>query len=308
MKVLCIASTDSANVGFLLSQALNSIGVESRAVAIFPAPRPEGLSAEEMTKYQIAKIAVDYDVIQFMHSTWIDLKIDLKDKLISVFHGGYKYRNTPKETAAFWNKKAGLQLVQTGDLLGLGVENEEWFLPPVDTDLLYPIDSINEKLKVLHCPSKPIKKGTEPFRKVMLRLSKDKNLKGKFTWEIGSKVNWKKNIHRMSMCDIYFDACLLKIKGNPYGFWGMAALEAAALGKVVVTHFAHKEKEYIERYGMHYLQVANDMKQLRERMLYLLNNPEEVPRLQKETREWVVRNHSMSVVGNRLKELYEKYI
>lgn len=307
MKVLFVANKDSANMGFLLAQALRSVYIEARSLAYRPAPRPPGIHSLKAIRSQMIEQVKHYDVIQFMHTEYIDLG-NLKGKLISVFHGGYVYRNNPKEATDFWNKKAHCQLVQTGDLLGLGAKNEEWLLPPVDTDLLKPNFKLNKKPYILHCPSVPKKKGTEPFKRLMTRIQNGWKLKDMFRWKVGEKTAWAKNIERIRNCDIYFDACQPKLRGKPYGFWGMSALEAAALGKVVVTHFAHKEKEYVERYGTHPLQVANNMKAVREQLMHLLTHQEEIPSLQKKTREWAVRNHSMKVVGERLKEIYRRYI
>jgi len=179
-------------------------------------------------------------------------------------------------------------------------------LPPVDTDYLFFENKINELRQVLHCPSNFEKKGTSQFITTMTELEKSIP---NFRWSVGDRVNWYTNIDRIRDCDIYFDACQPILRGKPYGFWGMAALEAAALGKVVITHFNHNEKRYIKLYGKHPLQVANNFNEVKERIIECLTmNETDLKNLQSKTRQWVVKNHSLKVVGKRLRDIYRRYI
>lgn len=315
MKVLLVvAGKDWANLGYILGEALKSVGVEAFCVA------------QKSHHYRYSKSAYIYknqnelktygkwaDILQFMHSRNVDLNIGNQfdgRKGIAVFHGGSDYRNSPTGYNSFWNKKVGLTLIQTADLLGLGAANEVWFLPPIDTNALQPNYNRRSNKKVIaHYPSRASVKGTNEFNKLMGKLSKDPNLKNKFVYDYGTNLSWSENIKRLAVCDIYFDACQPYIGDKPYGFWGMAALEASALGKVVLTHFNYNQERYLNEYGQHNLKITNSMEDVERHIRKLiLMDDETFKKEQEKTRAWVVEQHSYKVVGARLVDIYNEYL
>ncbi len=314
MKVLIITKSDWANVGYSIDMALRSVGVDS--ICLKKARHGLGYSkqAEVGNVEAFKKHAYEADILQFMHSDPVSLGIEDQYKVnkgISVFHGGSKYRGAPDKINDFWNNKIELALIQTGDLLNKGAKNEVWFLPPIDTDELQPVysRSVNNKRVIAHCPSRGYKKGTDEFNEIMKRFENDPKLKNKFVYKFGKRTNWPSNIERMKGSDIYFDACCPKLYGKTYGEWGISALEACCLGKVVVSHFLSVER-YRKEYGKECLiQHANNMKQVEQQMRRLILMPEEeFSNLQKRTREWAVENHSYKVVGKKLIDIYNKYL
>lgn len=311
MKVLFISRTDWANVGGSLAKCLNSVGVEAVSVCKRLHKHHYGDSSIIYKNEKELRDLIDkHDIIQFMHSEYIETGHTLKDKCIVVYHGGSDYRIKHKELLKFWNGKAKVHLIQTADLLGLGAEPEEWFLPPVDTDRIRPNykRTVSGKKVIMHCPSNPHKKGTKEFNVIIDKLKDVPTLKDKFIYEYGHKINWTENIKRKSTCDVYFDACKPILEGKPYGFWGIAALESAALGKIVITHFNHNQEEYVKRYGPYNLKIANSMDEVERQIVnHILMDDKEFKVEQKKTREWVVKNHSMKVTGQRLVDIYNKY-
>lgn len=314
MKVLIVAKTDWANVGYNLDMALRSIGVDSICLQKGRHKLRYSKEAAVYTKNELRHYAEKADILQFMHSENIDLGIKNQfdgRKGVAVFHGGSAYRLDPDRFNKFWNNKAGVTLIQTGDLLGKGAKNGVWFMPSIDTEELKPIYSraIPGKRIIAHCPSRADKKGTEEFNALMKKLKNDPKLKNKFIYEYGKRIAWGTNIKRMSRCDIYFDACCPILQGSAYGEWGVSALEASCLGKVVVSHFLSVGR-YRKRFGKECLiQHANNMKEVEQQMRRLILMPEdEFSSLQKKTREWVVENHSYKVVGKRLVDIYNKYL
>lgn len=307
ITVLMISRTDWANMGAILSKSLRSIGVESRSICFKPHELAYDECSEIVNKKQAIKLFRRYDVIQFMHSVFVDLDCALGNKNIFVFHGGSGYRKYHRELLKFWKGAAKAHIIQTADLLHLGARPEEWLLPPVDTVRIQPCYANNKKRVLMHCPSMPRVKGTEDFHKVIEKLEQSEIGKD-FEYRYGETTSWGNNIERISDCDIYFDACQLEIEGRPYGFWGMSALEAAALGKVVITHFNHNQEEYCKQYGKHNLKIANSMAQVEEQLIkHITMDEEDFREEQRKTRRWVERNHSMKAIGARLLAIYEKY-
>lgn len=313
MKVLIVVRKDYGNVGHNLDMSLRSVGVDSICLKKVRHPLKYLKQAEGYNEKTLKHHAERADIIQFMHSENTSLGIGKQfggRKGIAVYHGGSTYRHSPQIYNKLWNDRAGVALIQTGDLLDKGAKNQIWFLPPVDTEYLKPSYGrvIGNKRIIAHCPSTRVK-GTVEFDKIMVELKNDPKLKDKFVYERGKRINWAPNIERVRRCDIYFDACCLKIKARPYGEWGISALEASCLGKVVVSHFLSVDR-YKKEFGKECLiQHANSMKEVKQQMRRLILMPEgEFTNLQKRTRAWVVENHSYKVIGERLVNIYNKHL
>jgi hypothetical protein len=108
----------------------------------------------------------------------------------------------------------------------------------------------------------------------------------------------------------YIEACSpiqnFQNKQLKYGEWGVSAIEAAALGKIVITHFL-SHKKYEQVYGQHELCVANTPSDIAVHLESLLElSDDELLKRRKATRSWVEKFHSFKAVGTRLKEeIYE---
>jgi len=84
--------------------------------------------------------------------------------------------------------------------------------------------------------------------------------------------------------------------------WSIAALEAAALGKIVITNFVYGRGMYESAYGPHKLQVANTEEELEEAIIRLLSmSDDELVQLKQDTLDWVTKAHSLKAIGNRIK-------
>ena len=310
MKVLILALRDWAGVGNLLTQSLCSVGIDAR----FYVGRPT-LYKHPRTSIGINEainFSKECDIIQYMHSEKVPINVDLTNKKIVVFHGGGKFRWGSNKVCKIFNGIVDCSLIQTHDLLGLGAKNEKWLLPPIDTEEIQPVYSTRgKKIIVGHYPSSRKTKGSDRIEKII------KNIKNKvpdFEYRCSYKrVPWKKQIKRMSTVDIYIERMSLKGKGKRgkdklarTGVWGMTALEAAALGKIVVTNFIG-HKRYRKEYGNCSLQICNSETSMENTLVRLLSTPKKnLLDLKKKTRRWVEDYHSFEVIGNRLRRIYEE--
>jgi hypothetical protein len=184
MNVLIVSKADWANVGYSLERALRAAGVEAKSVKArghaFSYPQQSEICKDPQKLKRYAERA---DILQFMHSVNTPLGIgDQFDgrKGIAVFHGGTAYRRGANHYNKFWQNRAQVNLIQTGDLLNIGkikAENQIWFLPPIDTQGIQPVYRTHEKRRlIMHCPSAPGKKGTGEFNELMRRLQRDPQL------------------------------------------------------------------------------------------------------------------------------------
>jgi len=307
MNVLLLAVSDWAGMGSLLCQSLCKVGVNAK------------IHTTKRGKYKHPSVSINRNqaldfskkchVIQYMHSVKHPLNINLKNKKVVVFHGGGKFRFDYKNICKIFNPIVDCSIIQTYDLFGLGAKNEIWLLPPIDNDKIKPIyETKGNRIIVGHYPSSALGKGSDNVNKII------NNIRGKvpdFEYRYSSeRVSWDKQIKRMSQVDIYIERMSLKNWKNSVsyrtGVWGITALEAAALGKVVVTNFYGK-KIYRKQYGEYALQVADSEKQMEKLLIKLLSLPKkELMILKQNTRKWVEEKHSLESIGNRLRGIYER--
>ena len=304
--ILFISIKDWANMGLMLSRCLRKVGVDAEAITVEPTrfqymDMPHHTpTAESMKPFLDAA-----EVIVFMHSNpnLLTIPYDFGKKKCAVFHGGSEYRNKPEAINELFNEKVYVSLVQTASLLKLGAKNEQWVMPPVDTDFIRPVKTNNERTIVGHFPRSALVKGTEEINRVVCSLS----WKHKFHYLFSAyQVDWMENLRRMARCDIYIAAMKPMLSGKPYGGGiEVTDLESAALGKVTVTHFACHLERYIREFGNRLpLYIANEPKELFDTLDLLLGiSRKELDDIKDETRAWVEKNHSYEAVGKRLREV-----
>lgn len=309
MRVLILAQSDWAYVGYTLSRCLRVVGVEADMMfKNLRGNRRPNCGIHFTNVNQVKKYAERADIIQFMQGQWVNTGVDLSKKRVFVFYGGTNYRVGSGGLNTIFNPIVEKSIIQTGDLFGLGAKSEVWLLPAVDLDLLRPnYKRHSGKLIIGHMPSSSIK-GPD-INKVIAKLKS--GFGDKFDYITSTnRVSWPDNLKRVSECDIYIESCALKqkFKDKLYktGEWGVSALEAAALGDVVVASFLSSDKYKLE-YGSHEIQVSNtlyDLENVLTKLLSLTDN--ELLNLKKKTRAWVEQFHSFEAVGRRLKEkIYE---
>jgi len=309
MKVLVLALRDWAGVGNLLTQSLRSVGIDARFYVenrtLYKHP---GVS---MSMNEAINFAKECDIIQYMHSEKVLINADLSNKKIVVFHGGGKFRWGSKKVCKIFNNIVDCSLIQTYDLLGLGAKNEKWILPPIDTESIKPVYYTGDKKIIVgHYPSSRKTKGSDDIQKIIKKIrNKVPDFEYRYSYK---RVPWKKQINRMSSVDIYIERMSLKGRGKKNkgkltrtGVWGMTALEASALGKIVVTNFIGQE-QYEKEFGKCYLQVANSEKDMEKLLVKLLSkSKDELLDLKYKTRKWVEDCHSLESIGSCLRGIYE---
>lgn len=335
IDVLMITQNDWANTGYRFSKSLEALGLNvvfikgsthpynypaqapidpALSIAhcnVFPwVVRPTGLGAK-----RIKNLMNKAKVIHFIASTYIDVGIDLSDKLVVVQHGGTTYRQRPKASNNIFNKFVDATIIQCPDLLSLGSKNEHLIYYPVQTDLIVPnYERRSSKILIGHFPSNPKNKGTRDILRVVGQLEEDPKLRGRFEY-IGTKetrkngdLPWREHLERMAECDILIETLNMNQNKKKFGEWGNTAIEAAALGKIVVTN-SQTRHIYKKEYGDCALNIANTKSQLESTLKRLLAlSDEQVMEEKKKTRAWVVENHSMQANSKRLWEkIYCKF-
>jgi len=189
----------------------------------------------------------------------------------------------------------------------LGAKNEVWIIPPVDTDQIQdaPID-LTGKIRFAHYPSKVEVKGSEAINATMATLLKDRELEDRIEYVFDPEIKpWAENIQRMSECDVYIETMQPELGGKAFGEWGLTAMEAAALARVVISNHTTKEL-YEDHFGVCPIFQANTPDQLSEAVIAITRTHKSALRqLHNRTLKWVKKNHSMQAVGKQLKAVFE---
>jgi len=248
-------------------------------------------------------------VIHFIASTFVDTGADLSKKPVIVQHGGATYRNNAKQVNERVNPIANYTIIQSPDLLELGAKNEHYFCFPVDTDYIQPNFKTNKHLKIGHFPSNSAAKGTNQILKTIKDVNLDSHYFGKRKPGVKSEwVNWYDNLMRMSECDIIIEKAQFELKRGWSGEFGNTALEAAALGKIVITN-SHQSFAYQTAYGDHPLLIANNQKAFENHLHNVLSmNEKDINDLKQKTRQWAVDKHGITATANRLFEKVYQHV
>lgn len=334
MDVLFLTCSDWCNTGYRMVECLKMLGLNVIAYKggkhMFKYPEQLPLHKElipppkgKLVAYPITIPNPTWipamrraHVIHFHASVFVDTGMDLSGKFVVVQHGGGTLRLEPKKVNRVFNPIAHTTIIHTPDLLGLGCKNEKWLSLPVDTDFIRPDIPLKDKKRLVigHFPSTDGSKGT---RKVILPIIKaleesEKYRRGFIYIGIPKReyrVPWLKTLKNMRDCDVIIDGIQLITSGKSYGEWMNQALEAAALGKIVITH-SLRRAWYKKRFGMECpFLIANNATELKSTIKWvILADRNTLVQLKKKTRAWVVKQHSMKVYAKRLwDEVYSNF-
>lgn len=294
--------SDYANVGAIFAKCLQTVGVNADAITKAPTVyNPPYHARVYRGNGDVIRAVQRADIVIWMHSLRLDF---VSGKRNVAFHGGTRYRLKPNKRNRIFTD-VYVSLIQTADILGLGAKNEFWMLPAAYIGDTKPDFSVGDKIVVGHFPSartvdKELK-GSSIINEVMKRY-KDK-VEYRFSMKV---VDWIDSIQRMNECDIYIESLNSASESPNKHDWSMAALEAAALGDVVVTNFKYGEQRYKKEYGDCALQVANTKKELIDTLDRLVSlDKESLINLKHQSNKWATTIHGLEATGNRLKKALE---
>jgi hypothetical protein len=245
------------------------------------------------------------EVVILMHTAMFQkgkLPIDSSRQLIGAFHGGPPFRGKEKSFIERMKKKFGVHfhLIQTPEMYVPGDSN--YLLEGlVDTDYLQPVyhNGKHRRLIFAHYP-RPTGNGIalKGTASVVAALT-PASFASRITLLIDkNQKTWVEHMKRVSKCDVYIE------KISKTAEFGMSALEAAALGKIVITQNEERE-EYEKLWGKAPILRANNVDELRGVVNDILSwSKDEILEKQKESRKWVKNCHSMRTVGKRLNRIF----
>lgn len=308
--ILFLSINDWANQGRTMAKAVRAAGRDAMHLTLTPLVFNALDGSDELIESMdhLKNAIDDATTIVFMHSNphFVRLPIDTGDKKIAVFHGGSQYRNNPVMINQIFNMVVNQSLVQTADLLGLGAKNEKYINNGVD------IQSIREtagderpngkRIVIGYFPSNPATKGYGTVAPILNKIQQD--YKGKVNIiTTASQHPWEVNIKFMAKCHIVIDGVQPALGTKYYGEWGVQALEAAALGKVVFSHF-RREDIYRKYLGGHCINACNNGMELYDKLTQMLDSStkQKIIKRGRSAAAWCERVHALEPFGLRILE------
>lgn len=297
MKVVNFSKDDYANFSHDNAMALRSVGVDCTSYVIIPHPFNYLHTSITASINLVMEEMRSADYVQIFHSDSEALNVFInsksKAKLI-VYHAGSRYRRDPKTYNHLFNGFVHRSVIALPEFAGLGSKNEQYIVGAIDTDRIYANPSHPQApFTFAHYPSNPDVKGTDDIERMMREVG----IKLRSSVQI---VDMAKQYERMRECDIYIELFAPLNGGKPYGSFGITALEAASMGKIVVTQNLNSDV-YFNEYGECKLMNAINEDVFKDIVLSLNGyTQKQITNFQDETREWVVKNHSYKATGERL--------
>lgn len=311
-----MAKHDWANVGYHYANALNRVGVQAKAVKEFPHTFYENGQAEVVQERgRMRALIRGAECICIMHSALHSalkpLKAEWRKKFVVVFHGGKAYRHGHQKLNRFFNPQVNMTLVQTHDLLGKGAKNEHWVNLTLDVSNIKPRYYQGGRYVVGHFPRDSKLKRTQDIQRALSEVVgsyRARQKRAPFVSRVNTdRLPWHRNLKRMSLCDIYLGSMSMQ---DPLGFdtgeWGFTAIEAAAVGDIVLTAFVAKGP-YEKAFGRcPFAPITSHQDLVRHLRQTIETPPGRLIELQREHREWAERVCSYEAVGNHLKSLFSQ--
>jgi len=140
-----------------------------------------------------------------------------------------------------------------------------------------------------HFPSDPRKKGTAYIVETVRRLQTQID----FEFRLITGVPHELALQQMHACDVVIDQV------SPFGVYGMVAVEAMSLGRIVLSSI---KASYYE--GCPIIAVTSE--NLSDRLLEVLSSPERWAKLGDEARQYVRTVHDPVRAAGLVLEEYEK--
>lgn len=293
--ILNVCRHDWANFSYDNHLAMQSVGIDSVCVKLKRHEYEYKNQAQTISEPTLKELVKEADIVQVFHSDkWMHQY--LKGKKVIVYHAGSTYRMHHAYYNHLW-RDADLHVVCLGEFWKLAPKNKRYLVGAMEMPASY--SNCHLPLEIAHYPSNADVKGTNHIINMLSSISSDKYY---FKCDT-NEVDYKEQIDRLKACDIYIEMFKMELGQNVYGSFGITALEAAAMGKIVVTNNLHHEL-YQYEYGDCALQIVNTEQDFKDKINQLINlSTHELRELQHNTKQWALK-HSYTATGDRIKSFH----
>ncbi len=288
--ILLASSNDYANLIHNQANSLRAAGVDCIDVTLNPHTFNYPSQSKVVTRETFKTLSAEADHVLIGHSCPILFDLN-HNPSFSVYHTGTRFRESPTFFLDLF-QSAKVHLTDQTEFMVHPVM--KYVVSGINPDLYKP-KPIGNRLIVGHYPSNPEVKGTNEIVEML------KPFKEKYEIRIGLKqVGYEDQIKRMQDVDIYIELFKPTLNGRQYGCFGVTALEAAMMGKLVITQDL-EDKTYRQTYGESLFVNAKNK--------WLFNAALEdaysffSESMSRQIRDEAVSRHSYEATGKRLIEL-----
>jgi hypothetical protein len=289
MKVANICIDDWANFMFQQHEALLSVGIDSVSYKVNRHPFNYDKEANIILPNEIQEAIKDCTHVIIYHSDTHLRKFTHEGQKVTIYHTGTRFRSLVRTILA--DSEGCSHLIALPEFKKH--VNAPYIVGAVDTEDLLCAKEISKPYVVAHYPSNPSVKGSS----LIVDAFKDMP---NFKYSL-DRVGYNEHLNRLSLCDIYIELFAPTQGGNDYGSFGMTALEASAMCKIVLTQNITGKDLYKQTYGESPLIFIDSIEDLKQKLNVLLSKSnEEITELSCIFAEWVHEQHGYKSTGNRL--------
>ena len=312
--VVFLSHGDWANVGSHLAESLRRVGVDAKSCASWHLRMDYPIKSSIYSKWEEVKKDVDEaKVVWIMHGYVFGQRVSYirKDHLVCAYHGGPPLldmggkRSETKGPGFFGRYRRRdlhpVHFIQHPRLYDhcYFLERKHLLSPPVDTQRLQPVYfNGSKRMTIGHFPRNTGTGLQTKGHDKVVKVLRQKKIPCVVNTDF---IDWKDHTARVSKCDAYVEKLSTILRE-----WGMTALEAAALGKIVIGQFDNRST-YEKEYGPSPIITANTEEELVKVLDDLVTwDADKIRQKQLETRQWVEKYHSFEAIGKRVKDTLVK--
>ncbi len=189
----------------------------------------------------------------------------------------------------------------------IGYKNSDYFrenkvlktipLPINTAQIQYNENKIKEKIVIFHGVSREEFKGSYYIKEAMERIKKKYGEKVEIIIkERMPLIEYEKVLEK---ANIIIDQCKF------YGY-GMNAIYSMAMGKVVLSGNELENQEELNLKSIPVINIRPDIEDIEKKIEYLIENPNLVSKLGKESREFIEKIHATEIIAKKYLEIFEK--
>ena len=220
-------------------------------------------------------------------------KIDGKKIVCCYFGSDLRSRGLMREL----DKISDLNLTSEFDHLEMHPDIHYIFYPYEGDDLPERIPNESNKVRIVHSPTNRKFKGTDLILKVIKEIKKDRDIE----FFLLENLPRHEVLKIKATCDICIDQVGGKYGGTGYGKSG---LESLAMGIPTVTNMTDAYQKFLKENPF---VVANNEKELKDKLIELIDNKNLREEIGKLSIDWVKKYHSYKSVNDQLLNLYKQH-
>lgn len=286
MKVISLCQDDYANFMYCQHLAMLSVGIQSECYKTQPHVYKYPEQATVIKTRRIETMKADVYLIFHTNTTLVQYINTQNNPTIIYVHTGTRFRQAPRRYTD--ETKANGNIICLPEFK-FHLPNADYIVGTIDTRIIQIRPAITNRFA--HYPSNAEVKGSVVIEKVCRNLG--------VNLLTGPNTNYQAHLTRLKHCDIYIEMFKTEQNGKNYGSFGMTALEAASMGKVVITNNTTGQQLYEQTYGNCELVICNTEQELSDTIKYYKDAPTTIKG--RSTLEWFKQNHSFEATGTRFK-------